>query len=103
MNTNDSCAVPTGSASSLAQIVEAVRESLANPVHAAHFRRYREIAGLLHLVETMPKGTNEHSRTKAALSRAVDATRNYAKRNGLKPDTYRGVLVEARAVLQAMQ
>ena len=48
-------------------------------------------------------GTHECGKANGALQRAVDAARNYARRNSLLPNTRAGVLAEAGYILDTLK
>jgi hypothetical protein len=91
----------------LAALLTGVENALAQVEADAEARdwhsRIHRVASLLRIAESAPKGTLESYKAYGALKTALDTTRKHATRHKLKPDTARGVLAEARLVLEAIR
>lgn len=87
----------------LLETVESAQAAIAADTRLAcwHSHMTRCAAALLRLEQV--HGTPAASAAKAALYRAVDAGRNYARAHGFKPDTRKTVEAEARLIVDALR
>jgi hypothetical protein len=84
--------------------VEQAREEIAADAVASEWHaRIHCVASLLHLAECSPKRTPAAGKAYRELQKAINAARMYAERHKLKPNTRRGVVKEAAAVLEAVR
>jgi hypothetical protein len=86
----------------LAKLAEVVRELFADPVQAAWYSSFVRCALALRKRDALPKDSPHYFAANAELSRAANATRQYARAHGLRPDTRSGVMAEVRAVLDTL-
>lgn len=87
----------------LAMLAALVRAYFAEPVQAAWYSRIARCVLALSAIEGLAKGSVSYRSANAELQRAVDTTRKYAVAHELQPNTRRGVLQEARTVLESLR